>query len=38
MCGFFRIGFIGLKVLDYAKKFSPNDYDRNDKIILKYFI
>ena len=42
MCGYFCIGFIGsmLKVkslLDYTNLFSPNDYEKNDKIILKYF-
>ena len=42
MCGYCRIGFInfllrGKKLLDYTKLFSPNDYENNDKIILKYF-
>ena len=42
MCGYFCIGFIdfmlkGNSFLDYANLFSPNDYDENDKIILKYF-
>ena len=42
MCRYFCIGFIDfmLKVkslLDYANLFSPNDYEKNDKIILKYF-
>ena len=42
MCGYFCIGFIDfmLKVkslLEYANLFSPNDYENNDKIILKYF-
>ena len=42
MCGYFCIGFIdfmlkGKSLLDYTKLFSPNDYEKNDKIILKYF-
>ena len=42
MCGYFYIGFIdfmlkGKSLLDYANLFSPNDYQKNDKIILKYF-
>ena len=42
MCGCFCIGFINfmLKVksmLDYTNLFSPNDYDKNDKVILKDF-
>ena len=42
MCGYFCIGFIEfmLKVeslLDYANLFSPNDYEKNYKIILRYF-
>ena len=42
MCGYFFIGFIdsmlkGKSLLDYANLFFPNDYERNDKIILKYF-
>ena len=42
MCGHFWIGFIdfmlkGKSLLDYTNLFSPNDYDKNDKIILKYF-
>ena len=42
MCGYFCIGFIGFmlkgtRLLDYAKLFCPNDYEKNDKIILKYF-
>ena len=36
------IGFIDLmlkdkSLLDHTNLFSPNDYDENDKIILKYF-
>ena len=43
MCGYFCIGFIdlmlkGKRLLEYTNLFSPNGYDKNDKIILKYFI
>ena len=27
----------GKSFLDYTNLFSPNDYGKNDKIILKYF-
>ena len=27
----------GRNLLDYTNLFSPNDYEKNDKIILKYF-
>ena len=42
MCGYLCIGFIYflLKVkslLEYTNLFSPNNYENNDKIILKYF-
>ena len=42
MCGYFCIGFIGFmlkskSLLEYTNFFSPNDYEKNDKIILKYF-
>ena len=42
MCEYFCIGFIDftLKVkslLDYTNLFCPNDYEKNDKIILNYF-
>ena len=42
MRGYFYIGFIDfmLKVksfLDCVNLFSPNGYENNDKIILKYF-
>ena len=41
-CGFFCIGFINfmLKVkylLDYTRFFSPHEYKKNNKVILKYF-
>ena len=42
MCGYFCIGFIDFmlkdkSLLDYTNLFSPNDYEKNYKIILKYF-
>ena len=42
MFGCFCIGFIyfiikGKRLLDYTNLFSPNDYEKNDKMILKYF-
>ena len=42
MCGYFRIRFIdfilkGKSLLNYTNLISPNEYDKNDKIILKYF-
>ena len=42
MHGHFCIGFIdfmlkGKILLDYTTAFSSNDYEKNDKIILKYF-
>ena len=42
MCGYFCIGFINfmLKVkslLDYTNVFSPDEREKNDKIILKDF-
>ena len=42
MCGYFCIGFINfmLKIkslLDYANLFSPNEIEKNNKIILEYF-
>ena len=42
MCGCFCIGFIdfmlkGKSLLDYKNLFSPSKYEKNDKIILKYF-
>ena len=42
MCGYFFIGFIdfilkGNSLQDHANLFSPNDYEKNDKIILKCF-
>ena len=42
MCGYFRIGFIefilkGNSLLEYTNLLSPNDYEKNEKIALKYF-
>ena len=27
----------GKSFLDYVNLFSPNDYEKNDKLIVKYF-
>ena len=42
MCRYFCIGFInfmlkGKSLLEYINLFSPNDYEKNDRIVLKYF-
>ena len=42
MCRYFCVGFIdfmlkGKSFLDYTKLFSPNDYEKNDKIMVKFF-
>ena len=42
MCGYFCVGFInfmlkGKSLLEYINLFSPNDYEKDDKIIWKYF-
>ena len=42
MCGYFCIGFFDFMLkskglLEYTNLFSPNDYEKNDKTILKYF-
>ena len=42
MCVYFFIGFItfmfnGKSLTDYTNLFSPNDFKKNDDIILKYF-
>ena len=42
MSGYFCIGLIdfmlkGQSLLDYTNFFSPNKFEKNDKIILKYF-
>ena len=41
-CWHFYIGFIDFMLKDksllkYTNLFSPNDYEKNNKIILKYF-
>ena len=43
MCGYFCIGFINFMLkggdfLDYTNLFFRNDYEKNDKIILKYLL
>ena len=42
MYGYVCIGFIdfmlkGQSLLDYTNLFSPKEYEKNDKMILKYF-
>ena len=42
MCQYFCTGFIdfmlqGKSLLDYANLFSPNEYKKNDQIILNFF-
>ena len=42
MCGYFCIWFVDFMLKDkswlkYSNLFSPKDYDKNHKIILKYF-
>ena len=42
ICEYFCIGFIDYmltdtSLLDYTKLFSPSYYEKNDKIILRYF-
>ena len=42
MCRYFCIGFIdfmlkGKSLLDYTNLFFPNEYEKNDKLMLKYF-
>ena len=43
MCGYFCIGFINFKLngktlTEFANLFSPNNFDKNDDMVLKYFI
>ena len=43
MCGYFCIGFIdymfkGKSLRDYTNLFSPNNFKKNDDIILNYFL
>ena len=35
--GFIDFMLKGTRLLDYTNLFPPNDYENNDKIILKYF-
>ena len=42
MCGYFCIGFIDFMLAsktltDYTNLFSPDDFNKNDSIILSYF-
>ena len=42
MCGYFCVGFIDFILndknwLDFTDLFSPNNYEKNDEIMLKYF-
>ena len=43
MCGYFCIGFInymfmGKSLTDYTNLFSPNNFKKNDDIILNFFL
>ena len=43
MCGYFCIGFIdfmlaGKTLTEYTNHFSPNNFNKNDDIILNYFM
>ena len=43
MCGYFCIGFVdfmleGKTLTEYTNLFSPNNFDKNDSIVLNYFI
>ena len=43
MCRYFCIGFIdfmfkGKTLTEYTNLFSPNNFEKNDDIILKYFM
>ena len=43
MCGYFCIGFIdfmrkGKMLTQYTNLFSPNNFEKNDEIILNYFM
>ena len=42
MCGYFCIKFIdfmfdGKSLVDFTSSFSPHDFKKNDKIIIKLF-
>ena len=43
MCGYYCIGVIdfmfkGKSLTDFTNLFSPNDFEKNDDIILNYFL
>ena len=43
MCGYFCIGFINLmfkgnSLTDFTNLFSPDDFKKNDDLILNYFL
>ena len=41
MCGYFCIGFIDFMLAgktEYTNLFSPNNFNKNDDIILNYFM
>ena len=43
MCGYFCIGFIdfmlkGITLTEYTNLFSPNNFKKNDDVILNYFM
>ena len=43
ICGYFCIGFVyymlmGKSLTDYTNPFSPNNFKKNDDIILNYFL
>ena len=43
MCGYFCIGFIdfmfkGKTLTEFTNLFSPNNFEKNDDIFLKYFM
>ena len=43
MCGYFCIGFIdfmfaGKTLIEYINLFPPNNFKKNDDIILNYFM
>ena len=43
MCGYFCVGFInymfmGKSLTDYTNLLSPNNFKKNDNIILNYFL
>ena len=43
MCGYFCIGFNnfifnGNSLIDFTNLFSPNDFKKNDNIVLNYFL